>query len=344
MMNKYICTWFCEDQKGDESYFPQTGQNSSSPSHQLIYWRCIVTFYITSVKFNQQSKHLFFTNAGSIPVVDGVNVAGLLSQLGVQIIKTDFKYKTPKGFYKSWQNQFYEFSILEHITTHFNDDDLFLILDSDCLFIKPADQVFEKARAEGGFLSYEINYPAEYDINGINRLDMMMIYADLLNENMIEIPTYHAGEFLLCSTSIIKALVKDFKYYWPLLLQRHKKGQKKFNEEAHTLSFLYYKNNLKPGGANHFIKRVWTNPVIYRNVDKSDDGLVIWHLPAEKDYRIPRLFQHLLFKRKNFGLDLTNEEFQKLIKKTIAIPKSSFFNVVNYYIHTYKKAIKKRIF
>lgn len=343
-MNNYICTWFCEDQKENESYFPQTGKSSASPEHQLIYWRCIVTFYITSVKFNPNAKHLFFTNANKIPVVDGADLKSVFQQLGVEIITTDFKYKTPIGYYKSWQNQFYEFSILEYIATNFEITDLFLILDSDCLFIKSAEPIFEEAKREGGFLSYEISYPEAYNINGLNRLDMQSIYEEILNRGLSAPPAYHAGEFLLCSVQNIREISEDFKCLWPILLARHNNGQKKFNEEAHTLSFLYFKNNLFPGGANKFVKRIWTNPAIYRNVEESDDKLIIWHLPAEKGYRLHKLFYHFMFKQINWGLNLEATAFANLLKKTIAIPRISPTDFLKYYINTYSKALKKRIF
>lgn len=122
----YICTWLCADEKGEESIFPQTGQKSSSQQHQDIYWRCLVLYYVTSKRFNKTEKHLLFTNVKQIPVVDGKDVKHLLDDLDVEIIFTDFKYKTPKGYFEMFQNQFYEFSILEYITKNYtNPNDLF---------------------------------------------------------------------------------------------------------------------------------------------------------------------------------------------------------------------------
>ena len=111
----YICTWFCADGIGEESIFPQTGQKSSGKKHQDIYWRCIVLFYATSKRFNKNEEHLLFTNVKQLPVLDGRSVVDMLTDLGVEIVFTDFKYKTPKGYFGMFQNQFYEFSILEYI-------------------------------------------------------------------------------------------------------------------------------------------------------------------------------------------------------------------------------------
>ena len=132
---KYICTWICVDGKGEESIFPQTGQLSSSQKHQNIYWQCLLLFYTTSRCFNRTEKHLLFTNTRNLPQLDGKLVSDMLTDLDVEVIYTDFKYKTPKGYFDMFQNQFYEFSILEHIVKNYNNpDDTFLITDSDCIF------------------------------------------------------------------------------------------------------------------------------------------------------------------------------------------------------------------
>src|SRR5438874_11337349 len=125
----YICTWLCADEPGEESIFFQTGELSSSQKHQNIYWRCLLVFYITSKRFNKIEQHVLFTNVKQLPVVDGKQVGTLLEELGVHIIFTDFKYKTPKGYYGAFQNQFYEFSILEYISKSNSDNkDLYLVL------------------------------------------------------------------------------------------------------------------------------------------------------------------------------------------------------------------------
>ena len=86
----YICTWLCADEKGEESLFPQTGKLSSSQSHQNIYWRCLLVFYITSKRFNKGETHVLFTNVKKIPEVDGRSIKQLLNELGVEVIYTDF--------------------------------------------------------------------------------------------------------------------------------------------------------------------------------------------------------------------------------------------------------------
>jgi len=339
----HICTWLCADEKGEESDFPQSGKKSSSQSHQNIYWRCLIVFYISSTRFNKEEKHLLFTNVKQLPVVDGKQVSDILKDLGVEVIHVDFKYKTPKGYFGSFQNQFFEFSILEYIALNGkNEEDLYLIADSDCLFIKPAKRLFAEAGRQG-FISFEIDSPVHHKINGLSRLDMQVLFAELLGKDVDEIPSYHLGEFLLCSNAHIRKLYADFLELWPVLLDRHQKGLSKLNEEAHTLSYLYFKNGWNAAAQNPFMKRIWTNPVFYRNVAPTDLRLTLWHLPAEKTFGISRLYDYLLFRLDDYGNNISDRSFLGLVRKVTGIPRLRATRRIRYYSISYYKAITKRI-
>ena len=339
----YVCTWLCADEKGEESIFPQTGRLSSSQNHQNIYWRCLMVFFVTSKRFNKNEKHILFTNVKQLPVVDNRNISVILQELGVEVVYTDFKYKTPRGFHGTFQNQFYEFSILEYIDKHNTQlKDQYLVLDSDCIFIKPVKPLFDEA-AKTGFMSFEDDVKPDYVINGLSRNDLKDIYEDLLEHKIEEIPTYHLGEFLLCSVENINKIHKDFKELWPQLLERNKLGKKKFNEEAHTLSYLYFKNGLKASTSASFMKRIWTNPLFYRNVSASDVDLCIWHLPSEKTFGIYRLYDYSFNKSDNYGLDMSDEKYVEMVQKFFGIPYLPVMMKIEYYVLSYYRALKKRV-
>lgn len=339
----YICTWLCADKKGDEGNFPQaTGALSSSQKHQDIYWRCVLLFYITSKRFNKNEKHLLFTNVENLPVVDGHSLDEIFNNLDVKVIHTDFKYKTPKNYFNSFQNQFYEFSILEYIAQNDqNLSDQYLILDSDCIFIKPVQSLFTAA-APQGFISFEDPVKPEYVINGLSRNDLKIIYQELLGTEITEIPSYHLGEFLLCSVKNIQKIYQDFVELWPVLLDRNQKGLIKFNEEAHTLSYLYFKNGFRASQDASFMRRIWTNPVFYREVRQSDTELVIWHLPSEKIFGIHTLYNLFFNKSPNYGLTISDQSFISLVQKAVSVPRLSYPEKVKYYVVSYYNALKKR--
>lgn len=337
-----ICTWLCADEKGEESLFPQTGRLSSSAAHQHIYWRCLLVFFTTSRRFNKEEKHILFTNVHTLPVVDGIDVGGLLKELDVEVVTTGFRYKTPKGYYGAFQNQFYEFSILEHIANSRSDDkDQYLILDSDCIFLKPVAGLFAAA-APSGFISFQDDVLPDYVINGLSRNDLRSLYTELLEREIDEIPAYHLGEFLLCSVAVIRQLYADFTVLWPELLKRHAQGRKKFNEEAHTLSYLYFCQDLRPAATNTWMKRIWTNPLFYRNAADSDVDLAIWHLPAEKTFGIYELYEQLVQRLPQSGGGITDEEYTAMAQQSLGVPHLSLRRKINYYTVSYYRAIKKR--
>lgn len=338
----YICTWLCADVKGEESIYPQTGEKSSGQKHQNIYWRCLLLFYATSKRFNQTEKHLLFTNVSTLPEIDGRKVADMLRDLDVEVICTDFKYKTPKGYFNLFQNQFYEFSILEYITkSNKNPDDLYLILDSDCIFTRPAAELFREA-APQGFTSFEDACTTELVIHGLSRKDMKLLYEDLSGAPVAEIPGYHLGEFFLASVKNINILFDGFLELWPELMRRFEAGLPKFNEEAQTLSYLYYKNNLQSSKRTDLLKRIWTNPVFYRNVEDTDPGVAIWHLPSEKTYGLAKLYDKLITHGEGYSLGITDETYMELVKSTLGIPYLPLGMRLEYYILSYYRALRKR--
>lgn len=342
-MNK-ICTWLCVDEIGEESIFPQTGVKSSSPKHQNIYWRCIVVFFITSKRFNTNCEHILYSNTNVIPNIDGVEVEELLEKLGVKIIYVPFKHKTPKGYWGTFQNQFYEFSILEMISTNIgNDSDLYLILDSDCIFLKSAEDLFKLANDDGGYASITETCNSDYVINGLNLKDMKLIYEDLLNYEIKDVPRYHLGEFLLLSKANIKKISTDFYELWPKLLTKHEKGELKFNEEAHSLSYLYYKNGFTEDNASNYVKRIWTNPVFYRNVTLEDTGLTIWHLPSEKRFGFEYCYDFLVNKCVDFGFNLSDELYLESIYDFFSVPHLTIKRTLIFYLLSYYRASVKRI-
>ncbi len=337
----HICTWFCADQKGKESRYPQTGEISSSQRHWDIYLRCLAVFYITSTYFNRSEKHILFTNVNVIPIMADFDLMQLLKKLAVQVIHVDFNFMPPKAYHWAWKNQFYEFSILEYIAANYDEEDNFMVLDADCVFIKPSKNIFDAAETNDGFLSYIIDYSAKNDINGLSRAKMKDIYEDLLNESNIPLPEYHAGEFFLSNVRNIRKIHFDFMALWPILLEKNKNGHLKFNEEAHILSYIFYKNRFQGGGANRFIRRIWTNPVFFRNVDGNESKLSIWHIPAEKRMGLKNLF-HLIANNK-FRMDYQSDELLHLLTEKLGISHLSKKRMFHYYRFTYIEALQKII-
>ncbi|MBC8033320.1 MAG: hypothetical protein H7Y03_04190, partial [Chitinophagaceae bacterium] len=280
----------------------------------------ICTFYAMARFYNADAELVFFSNSSSLPVVEDSSVNDVLKNLDVKIYTTPFEYITPKGYSDKWRNQFYEFSILKFISRHedFNNNDNFLLLDSDCIIsqnLNPLFQLVEQHKC----ITYSIDYDVNHRINGNSRNEMKTIFESLCNKKLMTSPQYHAGEFYASTVSVIKTIIEDFYVVWEQLINRHEAGLPKLHEEAHVLSYLFFINNYHGGQANAFIKRLWTDPSSYRNVSREDVHLAIWHLPAEKRFGFKKLFTWL--QQLNFDIsELQEKSLQRKLRATFLVP------------------------
>ena len=297
-MTAYIATWVYLDSVLEKSKYPNNKGDSTSPEFQSVYWRCIVVFFKTSLRFNTNTTHVLFTNTEVLPVVDGLNLKSFFEEHHIEVISLENKYPLPNNYFGKFRNQYFEFSIIDHMAAKMNPDDGFLLLDSDCVFTKPMDSAFKKLEHEKMAMTYVVDHETDYRVHGVSGDDMKEIFKDLgvhLDVN----PYYSGGELLFAKGAFIKAVADDFPQLFQNMLKRHQLGQIKFNEEAHVLSYYFYKHGALMAGMDTYIKRLWTNRNYFRNVEPEDTALPIWHLPNEKNTGIHFLF-HLILKGDDF--------------------------------------------
>ena len=311
-----ISTWICLDDIGEESTYPQVGGDSSAAGFQAVYWRCVFCFFFYGMRHNPTCSYYLFVNRELDNLeVDGVDLIRALRNLGVNISYVPFTYKLPVGYYGSWRNQMYEFDVFKYCLENFDEEDRFLLLDSDCIITKPLDKLFQLC-AEKGCLTYKVSLPETYVMNGVTRLDMKELYEMLLGRSIDDVPDYHAGEFAMFTISMLKTVTAKLDSAFLCMLDRFSKGMTiKFNEEAQFLSYLYYANGISGGEANSYIKRLW-NSVSFYNITPNDRNLHIWHVPAAKKAGIQKLFaEHRYFGSLN-NEELINKLHQLLLEKT----------------------------
>jgi hypothetical protein len=312
-MKKIISTWIYLDSKQEQSKYAQIRGDSSTKKFQANYWRCVVVFFESSLRYNEDAEHILFTNTDGLPEVEGFDIRAFLDRNNIKVVNLANKYPLPQGYYESWRNQFFVFTIIDYLKDYTSEEDKVILLDSDCVFRKPIDEAFELLN-EHDAITYVIRYEEKRNIHGINRLQMQDIFADF-GLKLDTPPWYSGGEVLFANGKFLKAVAEEFPTIYQNLLERFKKNRVKLNEEAHTLSYFYYKHNAVIGGMNKYIKRLWTNPYIFRTAKEEDRNLYIWHLPKEKKFGIRELF-----KRISKGQDLQNmpeQQYQELIYKRL---------------------------
>lgn len=290
-MVNYIATWIYLESEEEKSKYPNNKGDASSKKFQEVYWKCVVLFYETSIRYNTNTKHVLFTNTQELPTINGFDVSNFLTENDIELVCLENKYPLPTDYFDRFRNQFFEFSIIEYMANAMQAEDGLLLLDSDCVFSRPAAPLFSLLQKEESAITYVVDIEREYQVHGVTGDDMKAICGDWgldLKEN----PYYCGGEVLLANGSFLKKVADHFPALFGDMLERNKKGMPKFNEEAHTLTYYYYKHKANMNGLKPFVQRLWTNRNYFRNVDGNSKDLMIWHLPNEKTTGFARLFEH----------------------------------------------------
>ena len=115
-MTNYIATWVYLDSTEEKSNYPNNKGDSTSTEFQAVYWRCIVVFFKTSLRFNKQATHVLFTNSNSIPTVDGIDLNVFFKEHHISVVTLENKYPLPNNYFGKFRNQYFEFSIIEYMS------------------------------------------------------------------------------------------------------------------------------------------------------------------------------------------------------------------------------------
>lgn len=304
-----ISTWIYLDSPEESSEYPQVGKGSHLPEFQKVYWRCVAVFFDLSTKSNPEKHHMLFSNvnADELPNVDGLDLKSFLKARKVEVITLPLTWQTPEGYFGKWRNQFYIFDILAFLENQSgslldspgdsespgesNNDPAIIVLDSDCIVNRSLDELFTEIRHQG-LMALPMHFAEDYNINGVTRVDMRRIFAELDGGKDPGFnPEYCGGEIFAATGSTVRIINQIAPGIWQEMIKRHNTGLQKLNEEAHFLSYCYYQIG-NWASLEKYIKRIWTSPK-YNNVQKADFELPIWHLPAEKTGGIALIFKTL---------------------------------------------------
>lgn len=326
-----ICTWIYCDEEHEESEYPQVGKKSSHKKFQEVYWRCVATFFATSCRNNPKANHFLFTNVDKVPEINGFNLDEFLTKkLQVKLIKLSLTYRTPDGYYGSWKNQFYLFDILKHIVSANSEDNAnYVILDSDCVWLRSADEIESKIDQYGLLtMTADVDDDTEFVMNGLSRNDMRTIYEEMLGRKINHVPYYFGGEWFAANVREIKKVVRELDEVWEENMERYARNKAKFNEEAQMLSYVYYKLGYKEKTANRIIKRMWTQLKGFNNVVEGDRALTIWHLPSEKKLGLARLYREIICPDSFFWSAPDGDSILNYMSRIMGIPKRSFYKTI----------------
>ena len=311
-MTDYIATWFYRESADEASFYPQMGQRGDSALVHSVYMQIQVPFFRTFRHYNPKARLLFFTNLRR----EGLPrfLLGLFDELGVETVTLPYERRPPKGWYGAWQNQFYLYDILGWMGGRMKADDALLVCDADCLCRTPLDGLFDEIRKQGSAL-YEFITDRSATINGITLPEMEAFYTDCYGTPPRSPLAYYGGEFIGLRGDSVCRINEVYAGLWAFNLARADRREPKLNEEAHVLSVLAERLDLRNAVANRYVKRMWTSPQ-FNNVCPEDERLAVWHLPYEKKRGLYRLFR-LLEKQKGLG---DEERFWHRAKELTGVP------------------------
>ena len=284
-MTTQIATWFVADLAAEASYFPQVGARSDAPETQAIYWRCAAVFFASSLVANPDARHVFYTNS-VLPRIDGVDLASLFAQWGVETVHLPISYRLDPAHTDQWGNQFYVFDVLRDFVERQGDDRL-ILLDSDCLWLRAVDPLAEAIDRHGA-LTLPLGpdeHPEGEPINGVTR-EQLARFARRFGEVAGRHLEYCGGEILALNREAGASVLRQFDSLWPQVLANAPDAPR---EEAHLLSVIYALEGFAMGTADPFVRRLWTT-FRHNNLHDADRDLAIWHLPAEKRTGFAELF------------------------------------------------------
>jgi hypothetical protein len=138
----------------------------------------------------------------------------------------------------------------------------------------------------------------------------------------LQVP-YCGGEFVSVSSRNVAELNSNIRALYAALMFSHGENTSLMFEEAHILSMAYSLLGWRIGSANPYVKRIWTQPLMFKNATLEDLKLLLIHAPAEKKYGVRRIYNRF-FKNgdpsKYLGLSTT--QHNNLISRQLGIPKN----------------------
>lgn len=306
-----LAAGFVVDRPGEGTLFPSAGGNSADPRVQAVYWRCLVVLFASARICNPDQRLALFTNS-DLPNIGNVDLARVFASYGVEVHRVPLTARLPEGRSASWGNVLYFFDAMQSLGGE-SDDLRVALVDSDVVVTGPLGGLFgllDRAR----FAAYDVGTAPDQDVNGLTPCDMARIaWGDAGPRRGL----IHYGGELFCTS--IGAWKQHCGLFADLILGATAPAPDNPGPttEEHVFSIALARLAEPVGEGARVIKRMWTSPR-YRTVEHGDEGLPLWHLPAEKRFGLFDLYRWL--EARNFPSAMDPAAFRSQAARMCGIP------------------------
>ena len=327
-MRTLIASWIVLDDTDTASAFPSVAGNSASTAFQLIYWRCLVIYFLTARVHNPTAPLLLYANV-DLETAAPPEILAALRKLDVTFRQLAITSRLPRGTVKSFGNQFYVLDVIRDFASR-GDADALVLTDSDCVWRCGLGELEAKLRAHKCLLytlapADQKDYEVGNLINGMTHARMSQIARDAFGLPSDHQVQYHGGEFFAATLDFCRDMQAAVDRLWKLAYAEAALPDS-IKEEAHFLSILSEGLGVAPGTANAFVRRIWTH-FSGVNTVSTDRNLTIWHVPAEKQFGFRRLWRDLQRSGRNWQ-SFTPEEINEMTSRYLGVPQRTLPKLV----------------
>ncbi len=331
-----IVTSICVDEDDNDVNinYPST-LHASAEDRRLIYWKCVLIFMATSVRCNPSHTHTVYTNDRKEVFYKKTNIKDFLKKLGVDIKLLPFEtFKPPAGYSKNFKNAFYKLDVMKALGT-LPDDTYSIVVDSDCVWIKPNDELITIMK-EGKVLLYDVykSFKEKKDKFDDVRIKLGSLYKEIDEFYPTQKPIQFGGEIVGTNSQNFKILTLQMEDAFNKIISiyddqplRLDENRKIFDGMEMLTSYVYNNMALPYYNLKDYIARIW-NTLRGSTATEADMNLTIWHLPSEKTQGFPLLYNQVINKKSTFW----------------KVPVSEFKNYLGGYLGVPKHVVPKRYF
>lgn len=324
-----IVTAICvdKDTRGKNMNYPQV---NSFVNRRELYWKLVTVFCCTSLKSNENHRHLVFTNDTDDIVIDNIEIKGFLRKKNVEIINLAFKEFDPEPHSQSFRNAFYKLEVIKALG---NEQHSSILLDSDCLWVRPSKTLTDLLE-EGKQLLLIDSYQRKKDplsklVHNMSVKDMGDLYKGIDLAYPTAHPVWYGGEVIGGHPRHFKQIAEELSTLFPQIMNDYDAGKTHsfangksiFDNDEFISSYIYNKLPIEVFDIwNVFLRRMWTSP-IHTDITTTDFDLPIWHLPAEKETGLSLLFREILKKGSAFK---TTDDLPKFLGERTGVPERKY--------------------